>query len=514
MTGPDCTLAGWLARRVIQTPGNAAITFEGHTATYAELSERVARLANALRNGGVEHGDRVAYLSFNHPTFFETLFACARLGAIFVPLNFRLTAAELSFIITDSGVHTLLAGPDHQATLDSVREDVGVTRWIGVEHAGAGWEDYDELLSAGDPSEPPAPVDLEDTAVIMYTSGTTGHPKGAMLTHGNLWWNNVGSLHTYDYGTDEVTLVFAPLFHIGGLNVTTLIVLQKGGEVVLHRHFDPEAAVRAIEDHRVTTVFGVPAMFLVMSQLDAFDTADLTSLRFAICGGAPVPEPLIKRYAGVGVPFFQGYGLTETAPALTVLTKDRIESKLGSAGRPVFFTDMKLIADDGSTVDAPFVRGEICARGPNIMKGYWNRDAETRAVLDDGGWFRTGDVGYVDEEGFYFIVDRVKDMVITGGENVYPAEVEEVLLAHPVVTGVAVIGLPSARWGEQVTAVATLEPHAELTLEELRSFAGESLARYKLPSRLEIVDEIPHNASGKMLKRELRERFTESGAPA
>lgn len=508
MPAPDITLGGWLERRVVATPHRPAITFEDATWSYREFMDRVDRVAGGLRAGGVSEGDRVGFLAFNHPTFLEVMFACARIGAIFVPLNFRLTGPELSFIIGDAGVHTMVVGPDHRQVVDSIRGEIPVGRWIGVEGAESGWEPYDALLAA-EAIEGLTPLDPDATALIMYTSGTTGHPKGAMLSHANFWWNNVGALHGGDTLERDVTLVFAPLFHIGGLNVTTLIALQKGAHVVLHRHFDPGAAIEAIQRHRITTLFGVPAMFLFMSQHPEFDDADLSSIRLAICGGAPVPEPLMKRYASIGVPFSQGYGLTETAPGLTIVSEEFAESKLGSAGRPMFFVDMKIIDADGATITEPFVKGEICARGPNIMKGYWNRPEATAAAVDDAGWFRTGDAGYVDEDGFYYVADRVKDMVITGGENVYPAEVEEVLLDHPAITEVAVIGIPDERWGEAVTAVTTLTAGSSLTLEELRQFAGERLAGFKLPTRLEVVDEIPHNASGKMLKRQLRERFDE-----
>ncbi|MGI9607004.1 MAG: acyl-CoA synthetase [Acidimicrobiales bacterium] len=510
MTAPDHTLAGWLHRRVIQTPDRPAITFEGTTLTYAEFSERVGRTAGVLRDRGVGSGDRVAYLAFNHPTFLESLFACAQIGAIFVPLNFRLTGPELAFMVADADVHVMIAGPDHRGVLDPARADMtSVEHWLAVEGTADSWEELEPLVGAATPIQRVAPIDAEDTALIMYTSGTTGHPKGAMLSHANLWWNNIGTMLTGEYTDEEVTLVFAPLFHIGGLNVTTLVVMQRGGHVILHRHFDPAAAINAIEEHRVSSLFGVPAMFLFMSQLPEFDTADLSSIKITICGGAPVPEPLMKRYAGIGVPFQQGYGLTETSPSLTVLTKEFTEAKLGSAGRPVYFMDLKLMAEDGSTVTEPFAKGEICARGPNIMKGYWNRPEATAEAIDADGWFRTGDAGYVDEDGFWFVVDRVKDMVITGGENVYPAEVEEVLLDHPAIAEVAVIGTPSEEWGEAVTAVCSLHGDNGLALDELRTFAGERLARYKLPTRLECVEEIPHNASGKMLKRELRDRFCE-----
>lgn len=509
MGAPDHTLAGWLDRRVRQTPDRPALTFEGDTWTYAEFLDRVNRVAGGLRARGIGVGDRVGYLAFNHPTLLEAMFACARLGAIFVPLNFRLTGPEIAFMLDDAGVRVVIAGPDHRGLLDAIRADVPVESWIGVEGAPGEWDDYEEMLAAAEPVVDIADSDPESTALIMYTSGTTGHPKGAMLTHANIWWNNVGTMVVGEYTDTEVSLVFAPLFHVGGLNVTTLVVMKRGGHIILHRHFDPVEAIRAIEEHKVTSLFGVPAMFLFMSHQPEFDTADLSSINITICGGAPVPEPLMKRYAEIGVPFQQGYGLTETSPSLTVLAKEFGAEKLGSAGQPVFFMDMKLVDDDGNDVTEPFVKGEICARGPNIMKGYWNRPEATAAVIDPDGWFHTGDAGYVDEDGFYFVVDRVKDMVITGGENVYPAEVEDVLHGHPSITEVAVIGTDSEEWGEAVTAVVTLADGASLSLQELREFGGASLARYKLPTQLEIVDEIPHNASGKMLKRELRERFTD-----
>jgi fatty-acyl-CoA synthase len=328
-----------------------------------------------------------------------------------------------------------------------------------------------------------------------------------MLTHGNLWWNNVNALHALDIVEDDVTLVVAPLFHIGGLNVTTLVTWQKGGEVVLHRSFDPGACLEAIASQGVTTMFAVPAMLLFMSQHPGFASADLTSLRMVVCGGAPVPEALIKAYNGVGVPINQGYGLTETAPMVSFLTPEFSLAKVGSAGRTPLFTDVRLAGADGRVVADPLGRGEVCVRGPNVMKGYWNKPDATAAAIDSEGWFHTGDLGYLDEDGFLYIVDRVKDMVLTGGENVYPAEVEGTLFHHPAVADVAVVGVPDERWGEAVVAVAVVKENSFLTLEDLRQFAGQSLARYKLPTRLEVVDALPRNPAGKVLKFELRERI-------
>jgi fatty-acyl-CoA synthase len=505
MPDVDVSLSRWFAARATAGPHRRALTFEGATLTYGQLQDRVDRLAGSLRDGGICHGDRVGFLGFNQPAFFETLFAASRLGAIFVPLNFRLTGPELAFIIGDAGVHTLVVDDDHRPVIDSVLTDLPCRRYLAVSPGPAPegpWEPYSEPFSHP-PLQQPEPIDADEVAVIMYTSGTTGRPKGAMLTHGNIWWNNTNALHMFDVLADDVSLVVAPLFHIGGLNVTTLVTWQKGGEVVLHRHFEPGAALAAIPEYGVSTMFGVPAMFLFMSQHPAFDASDLTSVRTLICGGAPVPEPLIKVYNGRGIPIQQGYGLTETSPSVSFLSPEYALAKVGSAGKPPLFTEVKLAG-----AGAPLERGEICVRGPNVMKGYWNRPEATSAAIDAEGWFHTGDLGYLDEDGFLYIVDRVKDMVITGGENVYPAEVESVLYRHPAVAEIAIVGVPDDRWGEAVVAVAAVKEGATLTLADLREFAAGDLASFKLPSRLELVDLLPRNPAGKVLKYELRQRLS------
>jgi fatty-acyl-CoA synthase len=509
---PDIGLGRMIAKRAKLTPNNRALTFEGETWTYRELLDRVDRLAASLRDGGVRSGDRVAFIGTNHPSFFVTLFATARLGAVFVPLNFRLTPAELDFIINDSGVHTLVASDDHKATIDTVRESLPCTRYIGADSGSDGWENLADTLTGTAPNLDTTAVDADDVALIMYTSGTTGRPKGAMLTHGNLAWNNVNGLHALVIGNDEVSLVVAPLFHIGALNVTTLVTLQKGGEVVIHQTFDPGAALEAIEEYGVTNMFGVPAIYSFMSQHPKFESTDFSSVRLFVVGGAPVPEQLLKIYNGKGIPFAQGYGLTETAPFSTFLLPEYALEKVGSAGYAPLYTDVCVMDADGLECP-PGTRGEICTRGPNVMAGYWNRPDATAEAIDREGWFHSGDLGYLDDEGFLFVVDRVKDMVITGGENVYPAEIESVLYEHPSVVEVAVIGLPDERWGEAVTAVVALKPDESLTLEELRTFGAEKLAKYKLPSRLETVDALPRNPAGKVLKFELRQRFADQDSP-
>jgi fatty-acyl-CoA synthase len=470
--------------------------------------DRVDRLAAGLRAGGVCPGDRVGFLGFNHPAFLETLFATARLGAIFVPLNFRLTSSELAYIIADAGVHTLVVDADHCDLIDEVRPRLPVRVFVGTGECHGQFQDYEALVNWPRPLGPVVtPVDADSVAVIMYTSGTTGRPKGAMLTHANLWWSNANKGLAMDFLESDVTLVAAPLFHIGGLNVTTLGTWQKGGEILLFPSFEPGKCLEAIARHGVTTMFGVPAMFLFMSQHPAFDTIDLTSIRTLICGGAPVPEPLIKVYNGRGIPIQQGYGLTETAPAVALLGADDALAKVGSTGRPVFFVDIRIVDASGSVVTTPRGVGEICVRGPNVMKGYWNQPDATAEAIDAEGWFHTGDAGYFDEDGFLFISDRFKDMLITGGENVYPAEVESVLYEHPAVAEVAVIGMPDDQWGEAVVAVVAAKEGESVTLDELRDFGARNLARYKLPSRLHLVDALPRNPAGKVLKFELRERF-------
>ncbi|MBC3193341.1 long-chain fatty acid--CoA ligase [Pseudonocardia sp. C8] len=505
---PVTDLGSWIPRRAAAIGHLPAITFDGRTTTYGALADRIDRLAAELAAGGVGRGDRVGYLGTNHPDFLVTLFATARIGAIFVPLNFRLTAPELAHILGDAGVHTLVADAEHAAVVDPVRAEAGVTRALALSPV-PGWEPLEELLAGRAPLAEPVHPEPDEVALIMYTSGTTGRPKGAMLTHGNLFWNNVNALLSFDISQNDVSLVAAPLFHIGGLNVTTLLTLQKGGHIVLMPAFDPGQALKLIAEYRVTTMFGVPAMFLFLGQLPEFGSADLSSVRYLICGGAPVPEALIRRYDERGIPFAQGYGLTETAPLALVLRTDEVGRKLGAAGHQVLpLSDVRLV--DGANQPVPAgERGEICVRGPQVMAGYWRNQEATDAVIDDEGWFHTGDVGRADDEGYVWVVDRVKDMIISGGENVYPAEVEDVLYRHPAVAEVAVLGTPHERWGEAVTAVVALQEGATVELEDLREFARDSLAGYKLPVRLERVDALPRNPAGKVLKYQLREQLTE-----
>ncbi len=450
---------------------------------------------------GVVKGERVAFLGLNQPMFFFVMFAAARLGAIFAPLNFRLTGPELAFMIEDCAASVLIVDAQLRPAIEPQRDRLTSLRAVLAAENVADW------TAGGAPGSEAVAAREDDIAMIMYTSGTTGRPKGAMLTHGNFWWNNANSMHAFDVLADDVTLTAAPVFHIGGLNVTTLVTLQKGGLVVLHRAFDPGRALADIAAQKVTTMFGVPAMFQFMAQHPAFAETDLASLRMLVVGGAPCPAPVLKAYLARGVSMQQGYGLTETAPMVSFLAPEYALQKLGSSGKSALFGEVRIVDSNGRPIAAPRAQGEILVRGPNVTPGYWGLPQATAEAIDQDGWFRTGDAGFFDEEGFLTISDRIKDMIISGGENVYPAEVESTLMRHPAIAEVAVIGEPDEQWGEGIVAIAALRPGRSLEIDELRAFAGESLARYKLPRRLEIVAALPRNATGKILKYQLRQAY-------
>ena len=495
-----------MLRRAQLNPERLAMIFEGQETRYAELADRVRRQAGMLREAGVCVGDRVGYLGFNHPALLETMFAAQALGAIFVPLNFRLTAEELTFIINDAGIHSLVVDDSLREVIAPAREKLCCRHFFASESPADGWRHLASERDAAAPLGQPVSTDLHDVAIIMYTSGTTGLPKGAMLTHGNIMWNNINAMLAFGGDRDDVVITAAPLFHIGGLNVMTISSFHNGSTLVLMRGFDAGQVLENIQRYKVTHMFGAPAMYLFMSQHPQFADTDLDSIKTVICGAAPVPESLIELYGARGVTFCQGYGLTETSPFSAFLTPEWAVSKLGSAGQPPLYSDTRIVDDNNCEV-APGERGEICLRGPNIMKGYWNRPDATAEAIDKEGWFHSGDVGYVDEDGFLFICDRLKDMVISGGENVYPAEVESVLYKHESIAEVAVLGLPDEKWGEAVTAVVALHEGESLTLEELRAFAEPFLAKYKLPLRLHLVDALPRNPAGKVLKFVLKEEL-------
>ncbi|MEU9891923.1 long-chain fatty acid--CoA ligase [Streptomyces phaeochromogenes] len=492
-------LGSWPARRARKTPHRTALVHGDTTVTYAGLYERTNRLAHALRDSGVRRGDRIAYLGPNHPSYLETLFAAGTLGAVFVPLNTRLAGPELAYQLTDSGAKALVYGPTFGGLVAGLPGNSDVRTYVEV---GA---EYDQLLGAASDEAIDEPVIPDDTCIIMYTSGTTGRPKGAMLTHGNLTWNAVNVLVDQDVITDERALVSAPLFHTAGLNMLTLPVLLKGGTCVLVEAFDPAATFDLIERHRITFMFGVPTMFEHVARHPRWADADLSSLRMLSCGGSPVPTPLIAAYQERGLTFLQGYGMTEASPGVLFLDAEHAVTKAGSAGVPHFFSDVRVVRPDLAPADIGET-GEVVVRGPHVMPGYWGLPDETAAVFHDG-WFRSGDAARIDEDGYVTIVDRLKDMIISGGENIYPAEIEDQLLAHPDIVECAVIGVPDEKWGEVPRAVVVPREDVALDPDEVLASLAGRLAKYKIPKSVVLADELPRTASGKLLKSRVRKRY-------
>ena len=497
----------WLSfqRRARRSAERPALHFEGRAWTYADMAAAVEALAAVLHAQGLRQGDRVGYLGFNRPECLFTLFAGAVLGAIFVPLNFRLTPPELKLLIHDADIHTLLVGPEHLDLIEPMRAELPCQRYIRIGDGAPGWQALDVLLHSSPPPAPTAEVRPDDVATLVYTSGTTGVPKGAMLTHANLWSNNINWILCYGISADDRLLTTAPMFHVGGLFVLLSPLLLVGGEVVLHRGFDAGAVLSALREHRITMTFSVPTMMLMLSQHPDFDGTDLSQLRLLVVGGAPSPESLLRRYADRQIAVSHTYGMSEVVSFCTFLETASAMKKLNSAGRAAPLSEVKLVDVAGQTVRTPGSKGEICVRGPTVTAGYWRRPEATAAACTSDGWFRTGDIGSVDADGYLYVNDRLKDMVISGGENIYPAEVESALLEHPAIAQAAVIGRPDAQWGERVCAVLVLKPGAALALDELQAFCGLRLARYKTPKEMKIVDQLPLSGAGKVLKQVLRQ---------
>ncbi|MCT9106877.1 long-chain fatty acid--CoA ligase [Streptomyces mirabilis] len=499
-------LGSWPARRARKTPHRTALIHGDTTVSYAELYARTTRLAHALRALGLRRGDRIAYLGPNHPSYLETLFAAGTLGAVFVPLNPRLAGPEIAYQLSDSGAKALVYAPSLAGLVAGLPGNAHVRTFVEV----GSW--YEELIDQAAEEPIDQPVTAEDMCIIMYTSGTTGRPKGAMLTHGNLTWNAVNVLVDHDLIADERALVSAPLFHTAGLNMLTLPVLLKGGTCVLVESFDPAATLDLIARHRITFMFGVPTMFDQVARHPRWADADLSSLRILTCGGSPVPTPLITAYQERGLTFLQGYGMTEASPGTLFLDAEHAVGKAGSAGVPHFFSDVRVVRPDLTPVDIGET-GEVVVRGPHVMPGYWGLPDETAAVIADG-WFRSGDAARVDEDGYVFIVDRIKDMIISGGENIYPAEIEDLLLGHPGIVECAVIGVADDKWGEVPRAVVVPREGVELDPDEVLASLAGRLAKYKIPKSVVVVDELPRTASGKLLKARVRTRYgtTDSSA--
>jgi fatty-acyl-CoA synthase len=502
----------WIAHFGRRTPDKVAVVdlASGRSFSYAQFDARISRLAAHLREAlGIERGDRVAVLALNTTDTLEVQFACGRIGAVFLPLNTRLTVPELHYIVGDAAPRLMIHDSDLAEVALSVAKLCKVDSALLLGPGGS----YEAAIAAAKPLDKTETVTLDDISTIMYTSGTTGQPKGAIITHGMTFWNCVNLGGPAYISPSSVLLTVLPLFHTGGLNCYTNPVLHAGGTVLIMRAFDPGTALQLISDPSlgINQFFGVPSIYQFMAQHPSFVTADFSRLVIGGVGGAPMPVPLLKVWEARGVALQQGYGMTETSPAVLTLDKEDAVRKAGSSGKPVLHTEVRIVTPDGRDAAVDEL-GELWVKGPNITPGYWNRpDANASSFTDS--WLHTGDAARIDDEGFYYIVDRWKDMYISGGENVYPAEVENVLHQLTAIAEAAVIGMPSEQWGETGMAIIALKPGHSITETEIHAHCAANLARFKRPQTIQFVDALPRNATGKIHKPTLRKNFA-TAAPA
>ncbi len=521
-------IGSWIHRRRRKSAGRTALISSSGELSYETLADRIDQLTNALADRGVGKGDRVAYLGDNHPAFLETLFAAGTLGAIFVPLNTRLAPPEVRFALQDSAsrvlVHSELLSDTAQGgsngtsvthrivvTEDSSQPAAGGVGSRAPNSSNVTVETLEDVLRSGSPEHREVAVTLEDPAIILYTSGTTGFPKGALLSHGNVTWNCVNVLVDYDVTSNDVALMISPMFHAASLTMGVLPALLKGASVVLEPRFDPGRALDLIERYRVTNISGVPTTYQLICEHPAWASTDISSLQKLTCGGSAVPLRVINAYEERGLAFSGGYGMTETAPGATSLQPHMSRAKAGSAGLPHFFTDVRITDPAGDALMAAGEVGEIQIKGPNVIAEYWNRPDASAEAFADGDWFRSGDMGYFDPDGYLFISDRLKDMIISGGENIYPAEIEQLILQLEAVGSVAVVGVPDEKWGEIPVAMVELRDGYHLDEDAIRQHLLGQLARYKIPKKVIYVNDLPRTASGKIRKGDLRVQAAHPG---
>jgi fatty-acyl-CoA synthase len=493
-------VGSWIERRARVHPRRVALIAGERALTYAALAGRVRRLASGLAGLGVAHGDRIAWLGPNHPAFLESFFAAGLLGAALAPVNHRLSTDAIAAIVADTEptvlvIHGEIAPPTTSPSVRALLVDVPADDAASY-----------EALIAGSPDRAiDEPVGLDDLCLLPHTSGTTGTPKGVMLSHGNVTWNVVNFMTCADFRSDDVTIAIAPFFRVGGIGVNVLPVLCLGGTVVVPQDPGADGILWLIERHRVTVGFGNPDLLDALVHSKLWPTVDLSSIRFFLTGGAPVPERLIRTYDDRRIPLLQGYGLSEAGPLALLLDAEGSRERIGSAGRPPMFVDLRIVDADGREVGAGDT-GELLVRGPNVMAGYWRRPDETSAVLTANGWLHTGDAARMDEDGYFWIVDRFADRFVSAGRTVYPADVERALLGHPAVADAGVTAIAGDGGGEAPAAFVVLTSGSTATKEELRRYAASRLDAHARPVSVVIVDRLPRNSVGKLMRDELRGR--------
>jgi fatty-acyl-CoA synthase len=501
-------LSDLIDRNAAFTPDKAAIRFQGRALSYAALAGRIAEAARGLKSRlGVGRGDRVAILAANHPDYLVLLYACARLGAMLVPLNWRLAVPEQVFILSDASVKALVVEDGLAAVIPPLTQALPDVHVIGLDFAPSGMS-FDDLIASGCGEDRNPHIDFSCPLLVVYTSGTTGRPKGAVLRQEALLWNAAMSQHMHGLTADDHVLTVLPLFHVGGLNIQTTPALQIGATVTIHPRFTPDATLASVAEERPTLTVLVPATIQALVQHPRWKETDLSSLRAVTTGSTIVPQPLIDAVTARGVPVLQVYGSTETCPIAIYTRLGGDLSRADSTGMPGLYCEARVVDDGGREVPHGSA-GEVVVRGPNVFFEYWGNAAATGEALRNG-WYYTGDIGTRDADGYFVIHDRKKNMIISGGENIYPAEVERVLSEHPAVAEAAVIGRPDPKWQEVPVAYVVRRKGASADAEALARHVGAQLARFKIPREVVFVDDLPRNALGKVQHFRLKEQAKES----
>ncbi|MFW9997722.1 MAG: long-chain fatty acid--CoA ligase [Candidatus Odinarchaeota archaeon] len=502
-------IGDWSGRRARLTPGREAIfdNIENKRYTYAELDQRANQLARVLLDMGISKGDRVAQFSKNRMDCIDLFLATGKIGAIHVPLNIRLATQELEYLIKKTKPSVLFHDPDLLSSTREIKKAAPVAKYVVMGEKPAGDDPASRQLMEKAPNTAVerSIINFDDPHLILFTGGTTGLPKGAILSHRLVFWNSVNTIISWSLQPDDVQPLLFPLFHTGGWNVLLVPFIHLGAKTVLMGDFDPDETIRVIEKERCTIVIGVPTIFHVMAKSPLFVSPTVfDSVKIFISGGAPCPVTIMENYWNKNKPFKMGYGLTEVGPNNFYLPEKDIKRKPTSVGFPVFHCDMKIVDTEKGTEVKQGEVGELLLRGPHIFSGYWDEPDETRNTIEPDGWVHTGDLVQQDEEGFYYIVGRKKEMYISGGENIFPVEIEEILFKHPAIDLAAVVGVPDEKWGEVGKAFVTLKPGQSVTAEQLRGYLTEHLARYKVPKYYEVRDSLPTSAAGKILKKDLK----------
>jgi acyl-CoA synthetase (AMP-forming)/AMP-acid ligase II len=501
-------------------PDKAAIVFEGKRYTFSQLNERVNRLANGLIKLGVQKGDRVSFIQVNCNQCVETYFAVAKMGAIYLPLNFRAKEKEFTYMLNTAEATTLIVGDRYVPLIKSIQPEVkSLKNIISIEKKYDDMLYYEDIINSSSPDEVFTDIDEKDTTILMYTAGTTGFPKGVMLSHNSFSSYMLENVSPANPESDESNILTVPLYHVAGIQAM-MAAIYGGRTLVMERQFDPEEWMTLVETEKANRAMMVPTMLKQLLDHPNFKKHDLSSLRVITYGAAPMPLPVIRKALEEfpGVSFINAFGQTETASTITALgpedhvltgteeEKEKKLARLASIGKPMADVKMKVVDDSGKTL-GPNEVGEILAKGPRVMSGYWKDEEKTAKTIDKDGWVHTGDVGYVDEDGYYFLSGRSSDMIIRAGENISPEELENVIREHPKVEDVAVIGVPDETWGEEPRAVVIPKKGEKPTEEEIMEWCRNGLASFKRPRTVVFVDELPRNPMGKLIKKDIREKY-------